>query len=116
MGDLNINLFNPHNINAIDDYLQNFLSLNFKPLMLYPTRIQRDDNNDIISCSLIDHIFTNIDQKSYSNVIQYDLTDHFPIASFVSVNQTINKQQTYITRPKSDRKIKRFFRSFAKIC
>ena len=86
MGDLNINLFNPHNINAIDDYLHNFLALNFKPLMLYPTRIQRDDDNDIISCSLIDHIFTNIDQKFHSNVIQYDLTNHFRIASFVSIN------------------------------
>ena len=108
MGNLNINLFNPPNINAIDDYLQDFLALNFKPLMLYPTRIHRDDNNEFISYSLIDHIFINIDQKSYSHVIQYELTDHFPIVSFVSLEEIINEQQTCIIRSKTYRKINNF--------
>ena len=108
MGDMNINLYNPHRILAIDEYLQNFLSLNFKPLVQYPTRVHKDENG-VVNYSLIDHIFSNIDQKSYSSVIQYELTDHLPIVSFIPLNDSqVSEEKTFYTRSFSDHKINIF--------
>ena len=106
LGDFNINLYN-RDSNPINEYLNNFISLNFSPLIYYPTRVNPDD---VTRYSLLDHIFTNIHEPLTSSaVLEYQLTDHFPIAGFIPVNIS-NKctTKTFRVRPINNRKIRNF--------
>ena len=107
LGDLNINLYN-RTSNPTNEYLNNFLSFNFSPLIYYPTRVHPDD---VTRYSLLDHIFTNIhDSSTLSAVLEYQLTDHFPIAGFipVNVNNKCQKTKKFYVRPINNRKITKF--------
>ena len=106
LGDLNINLYN-RDSNPTNEYLNNFLSLNFSPLIYYPTRVNPDD---VTRYSLLDHIFTNIHESSTSSaVLEYQLTDHFPITGFIPVNISNKcKTKTFFVRPINNWKIRKF--------
>ena len=109
LGDLNINLYD-RDSNPTNEYLNNFLSLNFSPLIYYPTRVNPED---VTRYSLLDHIFTNIhDSSTLSAVLEYQLTDHFPIAGFIPVNISNKcKTKTFYVRPINNRKTRKFCES-----
>ena len=106
LGDLNINLYNRES-NPTNKYLNNFLSSNFSPLIYYPTRV---NPGDVTRYALLDHIFTNIHESTtFSAVLEYQITDHFPIAGFIPVNNSNKcKTKTFHVRPVNNRKIKKF--------
>ena len=78
MGDFNIDML------IMTDTTTTFLNimstLYFKPNIISPTSL----NNDGKFTSLIDNIFTNTTNDSFSGTIVYDISDHFPI--FYSTN------------------------------
>ena len=113
LGDININLYNPHGLPHIDDYMNNMLSHGFMPLILYPTRINKDDRTKF---SLIDHIFTNIQNQSFSSVLQYELTDHFPVISAIpALEPKSTNEKTFFTRPINETRINKFLGSLEQL-
>ena len=76
IGDFNMNLFLNDDLQISN--FQNFMqSLGLVPLVALPTRNPPDSD----SCSLIDHIWTNIPPPIKSFVFDCAITDHFPIAA-----------------------------------
>ncbi len=96
LGDANYNLLNLDK----HDYFNLLTAASFKPLITKPTRVT--DTNQ----SLIDHIWTNDlrnDNKTNSNIIITDITDHFPCITTIS-NPKINMKgyRTILKRDFSD--------------
>lgn len=69
VGDLNIDLLQPDNIEK--RFIDNMNSVNFLPLITRPTRVTEH------SASLIDHIWCNSCIESVSGVIECNISDHF---------------------------------------
>lgn len=94
-GDINISLINYEETNTMN-YYTSFLSHNFLPYIITPTRITDH------SATLIDHIFVRltsqvIDCETISGNILTDITDH--LVNFFHIDD--NKKQTpKIERPK----------------
>ena len=69
MGDLNINLLKTDNNSAYDNFYNTFLSNNYSPFVLQPTRLR--------SKTLIDNIFFNsLKYDSYSGNLLVEISDH----------------------------------------
>lgn len=75
IGDFNINLFNPDSDAAIENFYSLMFNNNLLPIINKPTRVTPQ------SSTLIDHIWTNISFPSNSYVFQWQISDHFPIAT-----------------------------------
>ena len=73
MGDFNIDMLNM--TDTTTTFLNTMSTFYFKPNIFNPTRL----NNDGKFTSLIDNIFTNTTNDSFSGIIVYDISDHFPI-------------------------------------
>ena len=81
-GDTNVNLFNPYNHLYVDRFINNFFEFGLIPLVTIPTRINAE--NRITRFSLIDHIWVSPTiHCQQSLVIPVDITDHFPVISFL---------------------------------
>ena len=80
IGDFNINLFNPSNLNSVNEFLNSMFSFNLFPIITKPTRLN-NNINAINQFSLIDHIWSNFKTgfDHASGIIECSLTDHFPI-------------------------------------
>ena len=73
MGDLNLNLLNELNCMDVHNLTNRFRQFSFIPMIIKPTRVF---NN---SATLIDHIWINFNQMSYtSSIVFTDISDHFP--------------------------------------
>ena len=72
VGDFNIDLLSSE---ASFNILDQMSSHCFKPHISTPTRLNNEGNH----ASLIDSIFTNTNNESYSGKISYDISDHLPI-------------------------------------
>jgi len=78
IGDMNINVLNYDQNKATNEYLNCFLTRNFIPALLLPTRITDK------TCTLIDHIFYKARkdiknaQTIFSGNIFADISDHLP--------------------------------------
>ena len=73
MGDFNIDMLTM--TDTTTTFLNTMSTFYFKPNILSPTRL----NNDGKFTSLIDNIFTNTTNDSFSGTIVYDISDHLPI-------------------------------------
>ena len=85
VGNLNVNLYNMQENLAINDFVTNWLTYHYRPMILYPTRLNAR-NNPLINYSLLDHVWTNINSLSFSSVLSYELTDHLPITCQLQIN------------------------------
>jgi len=74
VGDLNINLLLSDN-NSISNFINEFQSFSYLPVITKPTRFA-SDNNSNISPSLLDHIWLNFFDYNYSGILLSDLSDH----------------------------------------
>ena len=85
MGDFNIDMLNI--TESTTTFLNTMSAFYFKPNILNPTRL----NNEGKFTSLIDNIFTNTTNDSFSGNIVYDISDHLPIFySTYTKKQTVN--------------------------
>ena len=72
VSDFNINLLHTETSANFFDVM---LSYCYKPHISTPTRLNNEGNYT----SLIDNIFSNTNNESYSSTISYDISDHLPI-------------------------------------
>jgi exonuclease III len=79
LGDLNINLLNSDNHSPTRDFLETLISNNLMPKITLPTRVSHT------SATLIDHLFTNINQTQ-AGTITTDVTDHY--SNFILIKTT----------------------------
>lgn len=76
-GDININILNP-NCQSCADYTNCLFSYGFSSLIDVPTRCDTSG-----SCTLIDHIFSSSSSDYTTGVIDYSITDHYPLFFFL---------------------------------
>ena len=96
-GDLNIDLLKYNSHNQTNQFTNMLVSNNLMPKITLPTRITPT------SATLIDHIFSNIDQtKCVAGTIKTDITDHY--SSFITLSTQIkrNAHPKFITYRKQD--------------
>ena len=90
-GDFNVNILNDSN-SKCRDFLNNMYSNSFLPLINKPTRISLNQNNNCRS-TLIDHIWTNMNEVFISGIIKSNISDHFP--NFTSFNFKFEKNKPH---------------------
>nr|XP_039254392.1 uncharacterized protein LOC120331388 [Styela clava] len=91
LGDININLFSCSKFTK--DFLDMLRSHATIPLITHPTRITSS------SSTLIDHIYSNISEKSVSSVVwQNCLTDHYPIFCQFQIKHALSHNQHKLKR------------------
>ena len=74
LGDININFLNYNRDIQTSDYLDMLLGLGYMPLITKATRITDH------TATLIDHIYTNVPQKTTkAGICLADITDHLPV-------------------------------------
>ena len=86
MGDFNIDMLTM--TDTTTTFLNTMSTFYFKPNVFSPTRL----NNDGKFTSLIDNIFTNTTNDSFSGTIVYDISDHLPIfyLTYTKKKKTMN--------------------------
>ena len=89
-GDFNIDSFN--NCNQISNFMTEMSSRGFVNLIDQPTRVHLDDDGNTISSTAIDHIWTSCHNIESSFVINYHLTDHYPIGCSIDLPFQSDKQ------------------------
>ena len=91
-GHFNLNLFNPIKVRCISDFIDNFLSFSYFPIINIPTVFH--ENNPITKFSLIDHIWSNFKKGSchLAGVIEYPITDHLPMFYIFSNNNILQNK------------------------
>ena len=72
VGDFKINLLNSETSANFLDLMSSYC---FKPHISTPTRLNNEGNYT----SLIDNVFSNTNNESFSGTICYDISDHLPI-------------------------------------
>ena len=87
-GDFNINFLDFETNENVQDFLNLMFHYNMIPLTNKPTRVTRHSKN------AIDHIITNsvTDHNDFkSAIIKTDLSDHFPIAFEIKINEATQR-------------------------
>ena len=102
MGDFNINLFDINSCQSVNDFLDLLMIHFLYPMIHCPTRITDR------SCTLIDNIFTNNLDESWSGTILSDISDHLPVF-LINKKQCINNENnSYFKRDMNDDNINKF--------
>jgi hypothetical protein len=81
LGDLNINLLNADNHHLTRKYLDVMITNNLIPRITLPTRVSPS------SATLIDHLFTNINQTNFTGTLLTDITDHYSNFLLIKTNR-----------------------------
>ena len=92
IGDFNINLINYETHSGTKNFMDTLSSYGIHPLIIKPTRITLE------SCTLIDNIFTNINDELNSGIIINDISDHLPIYTVYPkgyYNGTVEKSKQF---------------------
>ena len=93
MGDFNINLLRYDQHNKTTEFVDDMISHGLLPLITQPTRITHQ------SATLIDHIFTNMLNNTYtSGIMITDLADHFGIFTIIEDIQMNKNPKTIQAR------------------
>ena len=91
LGNFNINLLEQISHLPTNSFITTMQSNNYFPQLYSPTRLL--DNNTTASPSLIDHIWTNLNEPSTSGIFHFPLGDHLSI--FMNI-PTLNKPENEI--------------------
>ena len=89
-GDFNIDTLN--NGNQVSNFVTEMSSRGFANLIEHPTRVHLDDNGNAISSTSIDHIWSSCHNVESSFVLNYHLTDHYPIGCSIDLPLPNDKQ------------------------
>ena len=93
LGDVNLNLYNPLNLNYIEDFVNGLLQRSFFPIITKATKINDDARFTLTPYALLDHIWSNfkIGHNHISHILHLPITDHFPVSYIFNIN---NNPQT----------------------
>ena len=108
LGDFNIDLLKLNDKILIKDYLDNFFSQGFYPLIItLPTRV-----TETSVTLIIDNVFINQSNIHSSGILVSDLSDHYPyFCSLNPDNNYVKKQENiYYTRQYNDKNFKKFYK------
>ena len=104
MGDFNVDLLKINTDNSVAHFLDIFSSLLFVPHIVLPTRISKNNHNQVISQTLIDNIYSN--SLNFSDGISGNLTfaisDH--LAKYLIMPIEVSKQSEILNCFKRDTK------------
>ena len=89
-GDLNIDSFN--NGNQISNFITEMSNRGFVNLIDQPTRVHLDNDGNTVSSTSIDHIWSSCHNIESSFVLNYHLTDHYPIGCSIDLPLQNDKQ------------------------
>ena len=92
LGDFNIDLNKVDSCNFASEFLETFVLYSYEPLINNCTRITET------SRSLIDNIFVNSACNFSSGTIVCDISDHFPVFSFLTYSFTLRSESNYIDK------------------
>lgn len=100
LGDQNLNLLDIED-SRVHDYASMLYTKSLVPLINRPTRLSNDNN---ISDTILDHIWTNHFDIASCGVVDYDVTDHLPtFCNLNFINPNIDDEKIRIqSRPYSD--------------
>ena len=100
VGDFNIDLLKPCNLNVINTFIHSMAGHNFYSPIDKPTRFSYNHNDQR---SIIDHIWLNFNPHNdiKSSVLEFEVSDHRPI--FFHFNTSIDENNDFI-----------FYRNFSK--
>ena len=90
LGDFNLDLLKQNEHNETSEFLEKMYSNSFLPCITKPTRATAS------SATLIDNIFTNMQNLNYtytSGIIFSDISDHFPVFHTITDKQNIQNNQ-----------------------
>lgn len=103
MGDLNLDLLKYSTHDKTNNFLDQVVANGFLPAILKPTRIDKS------SATLLDHIYTNINERPCkSGIITTDVADHFGIFYTTQNKRTRPKPETVLKRIISEKNTKIF--------
>ena len=85
LGDINIDL-NKTNVES-RDYINTLHCAGFSTYINQPTRIFHYENTNSVSCSTLDHIFTNSSSILKSGILIEDVSDHLPVFGIMSLSK-----------------------------
>ena len=109
-GDFNLDLHS-NSSNQINHFVTDMSSHGFSNSITQSTRIHYDEYGNILSSTLIDHIWSTLPNIEFSFVLDYQLTDHFPIGCVLNIPRS-NDLKIIRKRQISDQKIKGFQEEF----
>ena len=84
IGDFNIDLLGPLS-NIVTNFVTEMSSKGLLNLITNPTRVQYDSLGTITSSTIIDHIWNSTPYMESSFVLNYKLTDHYPIGCRLNI-------------------------------
>ena len=104
LGDFNIDLLKKENLST--NFLESFLTFGFLPCVTKATRVDKWAN----SFSSIDNIFKNgtNKEKIVSGILDYDMSDHFPVFHIVKANVKKDKKKFSQSRVINEENISNF--------
>ena len=92
-GDFNLNLLNAPSVSGLD-FVNNLNERNFNQLITLPTRPRTGcnaNNRNNLGGTLIDHIWSSYTLDMRSFVIDYPISDHFPVMVTIQIPNINNK-------------------------
>ena len=104
MGDFNINLLQSESHIPTAEFIENLYSHSLFPMITKPTRVIKN------TTTLIDNIFGDITSCNdmLNGIVFTDISDHFPVFSFVKNAQLSQKHVTRKTRCLTNENIEKF--------
>ena len=113
MGDFNLNLLNQGNSNYVDYFINNMFELGMCPLITRPTKVSLV--NQIVRCSLLDHVWTYAGVTGGGSFIfPLLITDHFPVCVTIENANLISSVPSEIETRVFSEKNKATFRTLFK--
>lgn len=96
-GDFNINLFNPFNLNVVNNFITAMAGHSFYPVIDKPTRMSPE--NSSTKLSLIDHIWLNFipHDNIQSSVLEFEVSDHMPVLLKFNISTDIPEENNVVT-------------------
>ena len=94
LGDVNLNLYNPLNLNYIEEFVNGLFQLSFFPIITKATKINDDERFTVTPYALLDQVWCNfkIGCDHIAHVLHLPITDHFPVSYAFKINNTLHSE------------------------
>ena len=103
LGDFNLNLLDVSSCQNVNNFLDICMLNSLYPLIHIPTRVTST------SASLLDNVFTNVLNETYSGVLLTDVSDHFPVYAISEICvQSVHKTNSFRKREINEENIQCF--------
>ena len=102
-GDFNINTLKDNPCLAESNFIDSFIVDSYLPLINLPTRVIKNETNEISTC--IDHIYINSHDDFISGVIDLGISDHYSIFCIIPFTDRLYDKKQFEYRETSEQNI-----------